>query len=129
MTEVEFAYQLLKLLFLIILGEICHLKHRADIVLHCHLPEYRCLLRQIAYPHLGSFVHGVRRNALGADDRRVLCALKVLLARDIIITFLIIKVDIASVRCYQARRHVERRRLTGTVWTQQAHYLTLVNVD
>ena len=105
MLEVELFDQLLQFLTLVIPAEISHLKHGEDIILHGHLSEHRCLLRQVTYTELCTFVHRIRGYIR------------------------VVKEDFAAVGCHKTCSHVERSCFAGTVRTKQTYYLTLFKVD
>ncbi len=81
------------------------LKNRTNVLLHIELAKNRRFLRQVAQTHARPHVHGL------AVDRGA------------------IEVDGATVATHQAHQHVKRRGFARTIGAQQAHHLTLGDIQ
>ena len=95
---------------LVLLREGGHLQHGPYVVLHREAAEYRRLLRQIAYAELGAAVYGQVRQFGG-------------------LAFVAFEENAPFVGLDQSHDHVEGRGLAGSVGTQKAYDLSLVDVD
>ena len=74
-------------------------------LLHAHLTEHARLLGQIADTSPGTLIHGELRH------------------------FLVAQVDMTTIGHNQARSHIKRGGLAGTVGAQQSYNLTLLHVE
>ena len=101
--EVELVYQGFEPVVAILARHPLHLHHREDVVLNAHLAKDGSILRKIAYALLGTLVH--RK----AGD------------------FLVIEEHSSLIRHDLAGNHIETCCLSGTVRSQEADDLALVN--
>ena len=105
LLEAELGDEALQLLELLLAAEGRHFEHGHDIVLDAHLAEHAVLLGEIADAGPRPLVDGKVRNLKVVD------------------------IDMAVVGHDEARRHVERSGLSGSVRTEQSDYLALTDID
>ena len=104
LVEVELVEKILKTLLSLLFGELLgHLHHRHNVVLNCHMAEHRSLLCKVAHTLLRALEH------------RELC------------NVLIIKEDLTVIWNDKSGDHIEAGRLSGTVRTEEAHNLSLLD--
>ena len=103
--QAELSDQALELVELLLVGELRHLQHRHDIVLHRHLAKDAGFLRQVADAGARPLIHRI------AGD------------------LLVVDIDMALVGNDQSRGHIERCRLTGSVRTEEPDDLSLLDVE
>ena len=103
LREVEFVYQVLKSLLPFPLGHLGHLHHRHNVVFDRHLAEDGSLLREVADTFLSPLVH----RKLG--------------------DVLVVQEYPSAVRNDLPRDHIEAGGLAGSVRTEEAYDLSLVD--
>ena len=110
LLQAELLDERLDALGLVLLRVGGHLQHGADVLLDREPPEDRGLLRQVAHAQLGAAVDGQARE-LG----------------DLLVV--VLEEDATLVGLDESHDHVERRGLAGSVGSEQADDLSLIDVD
>ena len=105
MVEVELLDELLDFLLLVLFGELGHFQHGANIILDGQFAEDAGLLRQVTDTQLRTFVHRQTGDILVVEE------------------------DTSAIGRNKADSHVESGCLAGTIRTEQADYLALLEVD
>ncbi len=105
LLQAELCDKALQLVQLLLVGELRHLKHGHDIVLHRQLTEHAGLLRQVANAGTGTLIH----REIG--------------------DLLVVNIHMSLIGNDEARGHVKRCGLSGTVRTKQSHDLALTHVE
>ena len=103
--QIELVDQDFQFIFLLSFRELGHFQYGFDIVFYRKFAENRWLLWQITNPSLGSFVHGQ------VGD------------------FLVVEVHFTFVGLDKTNHHVEGCGFTSTIWPQQSHNFTLIDID
>ena len=104
LLQTEFADQLLEPVFLLGFGQRLQFEDGHDVVLHRELSKNRGFLRQVSDSHSPALVHGQVCDLLAVDE------------------------DPTRIRLHQADDGVKAGCLARTVWSEQAHHFTGVDL-
>ena len=94
---------------LVLLCIVCHLKHRADIILNTQMAEHRCLLSKVAHTKLRTLIDWQ-------------------LSKLTDLSIILLKEDSTPIWLDKTHYHIERGRLSRSIRSKQSDNLALIDL-